>query len=93
MVDLVLNERQETFLRCIYDQAAGDVTHLIGKDELYGLAEKLGFNKHEVYSYSIELKERQLVEAAAVFSDPEAEIAYVRLTARGAAYVRQQDVT
>lgn len=88
---MVLNERQEKFLNCIYDHAAGDVTYLIGKEELYALAEKMGFNKHEVYSYSIELEERLLVEAVAVFADPEAEIGYIKLTARGAAYIRQQD--
>jgi hypothetical protein len=88
---LVLNEKQEKFLSCIYDHAAGAVTYLIGQEELYALAEKMGFNEHEVYSYSIELKERLLVETAAVFAKPEAKIGYIKLTAIGAAYVRQKE--
>jgi hypothetical protein len=90
---LDLNERENKFLKMIYDQTGGDVSQLFMEGELYPLAKKMGFNEHEVGSISAMLRGLGLLEIdthkGEIEGKPASIVAYVKITSPGVLYARR----
>lgn len=88
-----LSERENKFIQLIYDHTGGDVSQMILNQDLYLLAERNGFYHPEVTSIVKMLSGGLLVEKRSykgvIDNKPVGQmIGCVRLTARGASYVR-----
>jgi hypothetical protein len=81
-----LTEREQQFLMILYDHAAGDVANFISRNELYPLAERMGFSEHEVYCYSALLHDFGYIVANLVKGE---EVYSLKLTPFGVIYVRK----
>jgi hypothetical protein len=81
-----LTEKEQQFLMLLYDHAAGDVANLISRNELYPLAERMGFSKHEVYCYSALLHDFGYIFANLAMME---EVHSLKLTPHGVIYVRK----
>jgi hypothetical protein len=92
-----LSERENKFVQMLYDHTGGDVSQIVVDQDLYPLADRTGFNKHEVTSITLMLRGLGLLEKRQVKGEIDGEqalmIACVKLTSKGALYVRSLSET
>ena len=93
-----LSEREEKFLKMIFDQTGGDVSELVLTQDLYPVATKMGFNEREVTSISEMLEGLGLLEIVDTYKgviDGKpvgfSMIAALKITSLGVMHVRNID--